>query len=63
MKSEYFSAASPTRLLDSLFALLLHGEGDGLTWTTLETCGLLWKILDFSGLWHLFHHMVGTKTD
>jgi hypothetical protein len=27
-----------------------NGGGDGLTWTTLETCGLLWTILDFSGL-------------
>jgi hypothetical protein len=40
-----------------------NGGGDGLTWTTLETCGLLWTILDFSGLTHLFHHMLGTQSD
>jgi hypothetical protein len=27
----------------------------------MDQRGLHWKHVDFSGLWHLFHHMVGTQ--
>jgi hypothetical protein len=29
----------------------------------MDSRGLHWAILDFSGLTHLFHHMLGTQSD